>query len=244
MNWLVRIISWVGAVVLLSSPLLGQVDETEAANELNLNADVAGQSDSKPKMLSYGAIWENDGAFIKPYDSSDRHYTNGVMIDMAFDHLLPPEWIEIIPGAGHFTDISEATGIVIGQQIFTSKDIERKERLPGDRPYAGWFYAGLYYQRADFKKLDHFELDIGAVGGDWSVAESTQKFIHSVVPGEHTPQGWGDQYSNEVGAMFKYQRRWRFRHKIENRDRPLMDFDFIPEAGFMLGNVYTRKSVV
>lgn len=221
---------------------LGQDAGAVEPDELALGADVGGQTGSGPRLLSWGAIWENDGAFIKPYKETDRHYTNGAQIDFAFDHLLPESWIDLVPGAGRFENMSEATGVLIGQLIFTSEDIERRERRPGDRPYGGWLYVGLYYQRADDKKLDHFELDIGAVGGDWSAAESVQTFVHAVVPGEVTPQGWDEQLENEIGVNLKYQRRWRFRPDPDLIDRPLFDMDFIPEAGFMLGNVFTNAN--
>lgn len=213
-----------------------------AADVPGLDGTLAGQAEAKPRILSKSAIWENDGAFIKPYKSSDRHYTNGVKFDVAFDHFLPQAWVDLVPGAGRFQNKSEATGVVFGQSLFTSIDIQRKVRLPDDRPYAGWLYTGVYYQRADLKKLDHFELDIGVVGGDRSVGESMQKFIHAIVPEEVTPQGWEDQLSNEVGIVAKYQRRWRLRLSADSPNRPPVDFDLIPEAGFMFGNVFTNAN--
>ncbi len=217
----------------LGGPVLGaQIDSQHALS----------QEPAPPRLLSSSAIWENDGAFIKPYKSSDRHYTNGVKFDAAFDRLLPQSWIDLIPGASQFDNMSEATGIIFGQSLFTSIDIQRKVRLPDDRPYAGWLYTGIYYQRSDLRKLDHFQLDVGVVGGDRSVGESMQKFIHSMVPEEVTPQGWDDQLANEVGVVVKYQRRWRFRLETESPERPMVDFDLIPEAGFMLGNVFTNAN--
>jgi lipid A 3-O-deacylase len=220
----------------------GQSGGTVAPGDPALGAAIASEPDGSPRVTSWSAIWENDGAFIKPYHSSDRHYTNGVKFDAAFDDLLPQSWIDLIPGEGQFESMSQATGAVLGQSIFTSIDIERKARQPDDRPYAGWLYVGVFYQRSDLRTLDHFELDVGVVGGDGSAAESIQKFIHSVVPEEVTPQGWDDQLANELGVVAKYQRRWRFRLDAESPERPLIDFDLIPEAGFMLGNVLTNAN--
>ena len=227
-----RFVLLIGVALCIGAPAYGQPDPA--------GPDPTTPDAHSPRLLSWAAIWENDGAFIKPFDESDRHYTNGLRFDIAFDQLLPKSWTDAIPGAGSFEDKSEATGLVLAQLIFTSEDIERKARKPDDRPYAGWLYGGLYYQRSDSSKLDHFELDIGVVGGDASAAESIQTFIHSVTPNQVSPQGWDDQLSNELGINFKYQRRWKYRDNPESLTRPQFDFDLIPEAGFMLGNVYTN----
>lgn len=161
---------------------------------------------SRLRLRSAAASWENDGAFAKFYRNSDRHYTNGAKLDLAFDGLLVERVAEFVPS--DFDQPRLAGGLAVSQLMFTPDDIESHDLQVGDRPYAGWLYAGVYLQRADERKMDHLELDLGVVG-EWSGAESIQKFIHSAFPDNVRPNGWDHQLASELAVNAFYERRWR-----------------------------------
>ncbi len=57
-------------------------------------------------------------------------------------------------------------GILIGQIIYTSEDLERRDLILDDRPYAGYTYLGVSVHRTDPEIMDTIELDVGIVGPD------------------------------------------------------------------------------
>ncbi|MEZ6241439.1 MAG: lipid A deacylase LpxR family protein [Phycisphaerales bacterium] len=195
-------------------------------------------ADSTWRVRHVQAMWDNDGV-IKPFNESDRHYTNGARIDLALD---PSARFE--DGVRKFADnilpmdnAKVAAGIVVAQHIYTSYDISIKNPPPGSRPYAGYLYAGFYVQRANERVHDHVELDLGVVG-EASGAEGVQKFIHSVFPAQVEPVGWGTQLENEFAVNLRLQRSWRF----QKAKIGVMELDAIPRVSVDLGNVFVRAS--
>ncbi len=184
-------------------------------------------------------IWDNDGAYVKPYSESDRHYTNGVRLDLALDPSARFEdgVREFADGILPMRDAKVAAGIVIAQHIYTAYDISLKNPPPGSRPYAGYLYAGFYVQRANDRVHDHAELDLGVVG-EAAGAEGVQTFIHSVVPSQVKPEGWGTQLSNEFAFNLRLQRSWKF----DKAEIGCLELDAIPRVAVDLGNVFVRAS--
>ena len=164
----------------------------------------------------------------------DRHYTHGTKLTLMFSehsitNLLVPLW--------GIHDAVACHGIAVGQSMFTPEDILDPEPIPGDRPYAGWLYAGLVYQRrgqltTNCAVMENFELNAGVVG-PWSMADRTQRMIHRWRFPEDIPQGWHNQLKNEPGIVLKYARLWRWSPTPETAKF----FDIIPRAGVELGNV-------
>lgn len=183
--------------------------------------------------------WDNDGTVPKVISDSDRHYTNGVKIDLALNPSA-----SFAAGVREFADRLDpmpdadvAAGLVIAQHIYTAFDIRLAAPPPGSRPYAGYLYVGGYIQRASDSVHDHLELNVGVVG-EWSGAEATQKFVHAVFPNQNEPQGWGTQLANELAINLRYQRSWRFQKAQIGR----LELDGIPRLGFDLGNVFVRAN--
>ena len=86
-------------------------------------------------------------------------------------------------------------GYSIGQNMYTPTDLRTKELIPNDRPYAGYLYGSafdtIYLENGD----DVFaELQLGTTGPN-SLAEDTQKLIHTWI-GSTIPQGWDNQIPN------------------------------------------------
>lgn len=169
----------------------------------------------------------------------DRHYTHGTKITwVAPDGWLPfvTEHLDKIPALG----MNRATGnlgFTFGQSMFTPEDTLNPAPIPNDRPYAGWLYAGVLFERRaqhsdHFATMESFEFDFGIVGHG-SLADEAQKFIHSVRFPEDVPQGWNNQLKDEPGVLLKYARLWRWSPTA----RIGKYFDVIPRIGAEVGNV-------
>ena len=188
----------------------------------------------------FSLIEEND-LIVK----TDRHYTQGIKLSYlhkdGFFPLCSSNIYEGLPEWG-FTKKQGKVGYEIGQNIYTPGNLMATSLLPNDRPYAGWLYTGLVLQRrgetaSGWPVLESFQLDLGVIG-PWSLAKEAQTWVHQL-RGFDVPRGWSNQLKNEPGIEIKYQRSIRFRgHALH----PL-DFEFIPHAGFSLGNVETTGRV-
>jgi lipid A 3-O-deacylase len=208
------------------------------------------QSDDPPpetppeelRLGSIGFYWENDGAYIKPNQHSDEHYTNGLKIDFGFQGQLADRWASDMPalpwlgvdGSGS-EEVRGAVGVGITQLMFTPEDLERRDLIEDDRPYAGYLGFNFSLQRARGGNFEHFEVDVGVVGPA-SFAREIQEQVHAIFSGNIDPGGWRHQLHNEPVLNFNYRRRWRF--DLLETDSPL-GLQLIPGGGFDVGNMYT-----
>lgn len=203
-----------------------------------------GSSGSTPGFLSF--YFENDGSFVRP-GGSDKHYTNGIGFSVAgqpawarsMGRFIPSFWDQFNPQDPH---TSFAVGFTAAQDMYTPSDLSQSAPIYGDRPYAGWLYAGLFWQRASepvdsHATMEHLQLDVGAVG-DASLAEQTQKFIHAnIATNAVTPEGWDNQLGDEIGVNLTYLRKWRF-DVTPQTAAGMPAFQIIPKAGATLGTIY------
>lgn len=209
------------------------------------------------KRSNFSIQVEND---LFGINSTDQHYTNGFRLSTTVEERREDalETLRTIadqlPGmsAECAEDIDWLYSFSAGQNMFTPVDIWDPDRyaiyeLKGDRPYAGWLYFnfGLLADKRDIKSeckkikqlsdtLDTMELSLGIVGPA-SKAGEVQKFVHQTFGGVD-PKGWDHQLNNEPTINLTYNRQWRFASEDHNN---WIDIDFIPHAGFALGNVYT-----
>jgi lipid A 3-O-deacylase len=206
-----------------------------------------------PSPLIITGYWENDGGPLKPNNNQDRHYTNG----LAFTFAHQPGWArdfgEIVPFAEAFDDdqTTYAGGYAVGQLIFTPDNINLKVPPPNDRPYAGYLYAGVYWQRADDDTFDHLQFDLGIVGPS-SAAEDVQDGVHDMVDAID-PQGWDSQLHDEPTFQFHLRRKWRmwllrpdgfaFDDLRPGVMRRGLGAELIPMVGTSLGTVYVNAEV-
>jgi lipid A 3-O-deacylase len=179
--------------------------------------------------------WDNDGTLPRIGQDTDRFYTNGAGIELSFDPNFTDQIREKLAPTGEWENPRFGLGLAIKQQIYTSSDITDPTPPIGDHPYSGYLYFAFSFQRADDKKRDHFELDLGVVG-ERSQGEMVQKFIHNAFPNQDDPQGWSTQSANEFAVNFTYQRTWKSR-QAQIRG---FEFEMLPALGFDLGNVSTR----
>lgn len=167
---------------------------------------------------------------------SDRNYTSGVGLAWVASPKPPPEWAErLARTVPWFPEIGEIRhGYVVGQNMYTPRDISLPDPPLDDRPYAGWLYATIGLGVESVGQTDFFALTVGVVGPA-SLAEQSQKAIHEITGSPH-PQGWDTQLKNEPGIELAYQRRWR---DVAKGDFAGFEYDLTPHAGGALGNVYT-----
>ncbi|PCI08707.1 hypothetical protein COB72_07760 [bacterium] len=199
------------------------------------NADASRWSLKDIARRDITVYWENDGTVPNLVSNTDRFYTNGFGVELSFDPGFSDELKAKLAPAGEWTDPRFGFGLSIKQRIFTGVDITDPAPAVGDHPYSGYLYFGFSFQRADAKKHDHFELDLGVVG-ERSQAEAVQRFVHNLFPDQDTPQGWSSQHANELTINFSYDRTW----KSEPGTIAGVEFEMLPSVGFDLGNVSTR----
>lgn len=186
---------------------------------------------------TFSLYFEND-----TFNQTDRHYTNGFKVTLISDvsgHQKsgPEQWIEKwtdntpeIKGIGVKRDISFS----LGQNIYTPVDIEQRDLIENDRPYAGISYLSLGFHSKRRERMDTLEIYAGIVGPH-SYAEDVQKKVHDIV-GSGNPGGWEHQLADEpvIGATYEQKRKL-----YKNQWASGLGYDVSLNFGGGLGNAYT-----
>ena len=97
-------------------------------------------------------------------------------------------------------------GVALGQNMYTPQDLDTKELIPNDRPYAGWLYLSDFHTTYYTNSELFVEAQIGVTGHD-SFADDTQTWVHEHI-GSRIPQGWGNQIPNHIGALVLSRYTW------------------------------------
>jgi len=187
---------------------------------------------------------ENDSL----YDSSDKHYTQGLRASYLTPDLGPgSRWNAPFDFLGALAPVfsSGAAGqerarryaVFVGQSIFTPNDKTVISPDPSDRPYAGWLYVGAsLLQETDRAMLEHVEVSLGVVGPG-ALGRQAQNDFHQFI-GAAQAKGWSHQLRNEPGMMLSYERLWR----VPLLSVAGLSLDTVPQLGATLGNVATYGS--
>jgi lipid A 3-O-deacylase len=194
------------------------------------------QSQEAQESGTFTVLFEND-VFYR----TDRDYTNGVQLAWTSPVLEPEDWaVRLANKLPFFSYSSEVRKVyALGQDIFTPSNIALKNPPLDDHPYAGYLYGAVGVlgktpgANGAPDRLDQVELQVGVVGPA-SLAEETQKFVHSIL-NDTKPEGWDTQLHNEPALLFEYERSWRFRRKLFGD----LELQADPHLGAALGNVYT-----
>lgn len=185
-------------------------------------------------------------------DNRDRHYTNG----LRFSWLPEPDppgsesWLETQALALPVGDPDSIgrVGWSLGQSLFTPQNKKAIQPIRGDRPYAGWLYAGLTLIKAPppnpeatsrVDQLDTLELDLGVVGRA-AEGEQVQNGFHGTFFANEIVEGWRNQLKSEPGLLIAYDHKWRALAQTNFWD---LGADFTPDVGFDLGNVEVDAAV-
>jgi hypothetical protein len=170
-----------------------------------------GQNTYATKWTLY---WDNDGGWAKAIDRHDKHYTSGVGASVAWQAPWVDALLDNVPSiAGEFPKATtdHAMGFVGALTMYTPKHYELTQPIPSDRPFAGYTYGGLFFQRANRQAkvpvYEALELDVGIMGPS-SLAQNAQEMVHHTF-GYTMPRGWSNQINDEGEFAIKYDRRWR-----------------------------------
>lgn len=135
-------------------------------------------------------------------EKSDQYYTNGIKAQFINPKLQAAWTRAFMPTVDSTTNTVNTYGLSIGQNMYTARDIEVAEVIPGDRPYAGWLY--LTYSKYSNNDQDKVritsELSLGVLGPA-AFGKEVQTAVHRVV-NSAKPLGWGNQIKNDVGINY------------------------------------------
>lgn len=209
---------------------------------------LAADADRPPKeSWTFTFHLEND-----LFANTDRFYTNGIKLSWISPEL---QWFQDLPwmrkqgflqnaanGIIRYLPFSEDSSrqrnlaFSFGQKMFTPENIERRDLIREDRPYAGWLYGSAAFHSKNYRRLDTFELQLGLTG-DISLAEEAQDLVHSI-RGIKKANGWDNQIEPEPGFALIYDRKQRL---IPRRDiYKLWGADFIVHGGLAAGTVFSH----
>ncbi len=148
---------------------------------------------------------------------TDQDYTQGSVLAATLSDEDTPEWArDAAKALPLFADDARVNlGILLGQELHTPVDIFADPPDPGDRPYAGWLYAGMALEGRRFDgdplrrrdRMDLLEVDLGVVGPS-ALGEFAQNTTHRVL-GLDEAEGWEHQLKDEPGIQASWTRRWR-----------------------------------
>jgi hypothetical protein len=195
--------------------------------------------DDHPKSGGTISLYFENDTFV----GTDRNYTSGVKIGWSSadlskfsDSAVAKPVLPALEAAPFINESSYQKNLLLalGQNIYTPNDTQATTLIPNDRPYAGWLYLGAGVVWKNAKVRNSVVLEMGVVG-PWSFAQETQRLAHDLIHTDH-PLGWDNQIHNEFGAVGIYERTWRW---PEHERRSGLDWEFLPHAGFALGNVAT-----
>ena len=162
---------------------------------------------------------DNDSLLMR---RDDGLYTSGVRFSRSYRLGTAEGW--------------RSAGWRLGQQLYTPSDVRvRPDDLSLlDRPYAGWLYAGFFYNVAHFDGSElAFGLDVGCLG-PCAGGRPTQTFVHKLFD-QFEPRGWSTQIRNEAGVVLRAGARapyWRLNRHADVR----------PGVSMRLGNIFTDLS--
>ncbi len=145
----------------------------------------------------------------RPWRRPDEEYTSGVRLTVTLDGA--GAWAKRIApllGACRPADAPCAThSYAFGQDIFTAKRPKwRPIALPGGRPDAGLLWLSARTRVTRPNDIAEIGWTLGVTGKP-SLAEATQRLIHSLAPRYNRPIEWGRQVPAEPVFAVHYDRR-------------------------------------
>lgn len=201
-------------------------------------------------------LWENDVLTGKLFGRSDKWYTNGFKFyGSDKPDCVPAYWFGLHDQIEALHDVRPdgkpmytiQTGHVIGQLMFTPKNLTIATPQPMDRFWGGWLYGGIVVQRQPHdsqqpggknrNELETLELDMG-VTGPISGAEQVQRVVHAL-SNSTMPSGWGNQIKTELGVQFNYSRIRRvWEYSVNSEAQNASSWDFSWHYGGAAGTLF------
>ncbi len=181
----------------------------------------------------------NDSAFLRLTQNTDRFFTSGFGASFTWGGARVAPLMRWLPGDAAFADEQRAFGMVTAQLLFTPQDLTLSPPDPDDHPYAGYLYAGAFFQRANSLTFEHLQLDVGVVGPA-ALGRETQQVLHRAW-GLTQPRGWDAQLENQLTVQATFRKKWRLDlAAVALHSWGPLALQFIPETEISLG-IVTRK---
>lgn len=208
-----------------------------------------------------GFVWDND-AFFFSGRGTDHFYTNGFLMERQylgqgyyvddpsgrFVRASEDQLAALQAGAGPERTplFRQLYGIHFGQNIYTPSDIRQApgQLDPRDRPYAAWFYLGMYREViAESNASLRYGLDIGILGPA-ARGEEVQKAVHRCrLLHAEQPQGWDTQIRNEWGLVFFVENTpvvWDWSIRVNTRYMEELTLELSPDLRLNAGNIFVN----
>lgn len=168
---------------------------------------------------------------------TDENYTSGVRLTYFDSQIDPPELVKKIGDIVPFFDVTDTTHVYysLGHNLYTPEDIRLVNPPLADRPYAGFLYGSVGYQKLKDNHVNDLEVTLGIVGPS-ALGEDIQRFVHLNISDSPDPMGWDTQLKDEPALMVAYQRSWPEAYRLHFKP---YYFRASPHVGATVGNVYT-----
>ena len=168
---------------------------------LNLKADV------------FSVFLENDVV-----DGKDKHYTNGTSFmylsnNNTNDPSKENSFLNLISKIPTFNNDTkyQTLGLNYSQFAFTPSDLDKKEKIIGDLPYAGVIAIDFILYQWEENFFHEYMLTLGTVGPSTNT-DNFQKAYHNV-SGNKNPKGWDNQLEDDFLYNFSYAYGYKmFKH--------------------------------
>lgn len=143
---------------------------------------------------------ENDMLILR--QKTDRYFTSGLKLDYFFlENPSEKMWFsKIFPKLKNGDNVY---GFTVVSNMYTPANMT-ETIVPGDRPYAGWAYAGMLNMSNDKASGTRFltEYSLGAIG-PIVMQERIQCKWHEII-GRPVPHGWKNQIANDIALNLSF----------------------------------------
>lgn len=184
-------------------------------------------------------VFEND-----LFSGQDRGYTNGAILTIfgGWQEVQAVEvaaqdrfttWIDSLCRLDDPTRLRRRP-LSFGQVMVTPEDLDRKEVVVNDLPYAGLLFGRVDYEYQTADQGEKFGLLLGVVGPSARAGE-VQRIVHEIVSSDE-PQGWDNQLHDEPAINIDYERMWKLYQAADGA----YAVDLSGYLGLGLGNVRTE----
>lgn len=165
--------------------------------------------DDEAVLNGWAFVFEND--LIGTQSAQDRWYTNGLQLLLSFEPGREPALLKpalswgrwMVPSDCQGTGCGLTMNTVLGQNIYTPRQVDVAEPQLKDRPWAGWLYTGIGLTSFQGNRQQLMALKVG-VTGPASLAEDVQKGAHCCLGSSKEPLGWDHQLRPRLGVQLSY----------------------------------------
>lgn len=222
--------------------------KSDAGRAVQASPSDPGPPKRRPDTCATVTLQDDNDAF---WNGGDRYYTQGLRLKVTSSEVTENGRFlgirDFVGGLGALPESGRRrSSFGLGHNLHTPANIVEPNRIPQDRPYAGWAYLGFgaTSQRPvqdGFELLESMELEIGLVGTG-AGGKAAQTKYHDLI-GVNLPRGWTNQMDNEPGLVAYREWQWRSPDIAPGLIENARTADFTPRAGFALGNVHTYGAV-